>query len=95
MVVGNSAAANEDGLVYDVMTAFYTACGSFIGQNYGARNGGLLGSCLFRIAWIYTVFAYFRTVPSLYLLYIFSWIITAVAEIAYFIRVYCRQTVDL
>lgn len=38
MVAGNSAAANADGLVYDVMAAFYTACSSFIGQNYGARN---------------------------------------------------------
>lgn len=35
-VSANSAAANADGLVYDVMAAFYTACGSFIGQNYGA-----------------------------------------------------------
>lgn len=35
---GNSAAANEDALIYDVMAAFYTACGSFIGQNYGARQ---------------------------------------------------------
>ena len=38
MVAGNSAAANADGLVYDVMAAFYTACSSFIGQNYGAGN---------------------------------------------------------
>ena len=36
MVAGNSAAANSDGLVYDVMAAFYTACSSFIGLNYGA-----------------------------------------------------------
>ena len=173
MVAGNSAAANEDGLIYDVMTAFYTACGSFIGQNYGARKkerikksfllslaysfgAGLflglailaagpaflslftkdaavveagmqrlaimsvsygvsafmdctiaasrglgkslvptiiviLGSCVFRIAWIYTVFAYFQTVPSLYLLYLFSWTITAAAEIAYFIHVYRKE----
>ena len=36
VVEGNSAAANADGLVYDVMAAFYTACSSFIGLNYGA-----------------------------------------------------------
>lgn len=40
MVAGNSAATNADALVYDVMQAFYTACGSFIGQNYGARQEG-------------------------------------------------------
>jgi len=166
MVAGNSAAANADGLVYDVMAAFYTACGSFIGQNYGARQRErvkrsylvslaysfgfgmalgllilalgpqflalftrdsavveagmkrlavmsvsygcsafmdctiaacrglgrsfvptvivILGSCVFRVVWVYTVFAYFQTITSLYLLYIFSWGISAVAEILYF-----------
>lgn len=173
MVAGNSAAANADGLVYDVMAAFYTACSSFIGQNYGARNKErvrktffitltysfgagavlglalelcgrqflelftseaavidagmnrlvimgfsyavsafmdnaiaasrglgksvvptvivILGSCVFRIIWVFTVFAYFKTVPSLYLLYIFSWSITAIVEMLYFRKVYRRQ----
>lgn len=172
-VAGNSAAANADGIVYDVMAAFYTACGSFIGQNYGANNkkrilksyfislaysffAGLilgvslvivghgflslftkdtavieagmyrltvmglsyaissfmdcsiaasrglgetiiptliviLGSCIFRVIWIYTVFAYFRTVPSLYLLYSISWTITAIAEIIYFAYLYRKS----
>lgn len=172
MVAGNSAAANSDGLVYDVMGAFYTACSSFIGLNYGAGDykrvrqsyliclaysfgiGALFGlslvalgpqflslftndaavveagmkrltimgcsyavsafmdnaiagcrglgksmvpmiivisgSCVFRIIWIYTVFAYFHTIPSLYLLYIFSWGITAIFENWYFIRCYRR-----
>ena len=176
MVAGNSAAANADALLYDSMAAFYTACGSFMGQNYGAgkkkrvRNSylislaysfgiGLLlgvslvvfgrpflslftrdaavmdagmyrltimgfsycisafmdctiaaaralgksivpmfivimGSCVFRVIWVYTVFAYFHTIPSLYLLYMFSWSITAVAEILYFIRIY-RQKMAL
>lgn len=170
MVAGNSAAANADALLYDSMAAFYTACGSFMGQNYGAgkrkrvRNsylislaysfgigliGGLvlvlfgrqflglftndpavveagmkrltimgycygfsafmdsaiaasralgkslvptviviLGSCVFRMIWVNTIFAYFRTIPSLYLLYIFSWGITAIVEIIYFLHVY-------
>lgn len=175
MVAGNSAAANADAIVYGVMMAFYTACGSFMGQNYGAQKkerirksylislgyafgSGLLlglaltafgpmflglftrdeeviragmhrlvimgfsygfsafmdctiaasralgkslvptvivimGSCVFRIIWVYTVFAYFQTISSLYLLYIFSWAITAVAEILYFIRVYKKEIV--
>lgn len=176
-VSANSAAANADGLVYDVMAAFYTACGSFIGQNYGAgkkkrilhsylislaysfgigtamgltiwyfgeaflslfttdaavveagmirltimsfsygfsafmdsaiaasRGLGkglvptiiiILGSCVFRIVWIYTVFAYFGTITSLYLLYIFSWSITAIAEIIYFVYVYKKELKNL
>ncbi len=173
MVAGNSAAANADAIVYSVMMAFYTACGSFMGQNYGARKKDrirksylislgyafgtglvlglvlvafgplflglftrdgeviragmyrlvimgfsygfsafmdctiaasralgkslvptfivIMGSCVFRIIWVYTVFAYFQTIPSLYLLYIFSWGITAFAEIMYFVRVYKQE----
>lgn len=174
MVAGNSAAANADALVYDVMAAFYTACGSFMGQNYGAgrkervlksyfvslaysfgiglalgvtlvifgaqflslftgeaavieagmhrltimglsycvsafmdctiaasRALGktivptiivIMGSCVFRIIWVHTVFAHFKTIPSLYLLYVFSWSFTAIAEIIYFVKVY-RESV--
>ena len=171
VVEGNSAAGNVDNLVYAVMNAFYIACSSFVGQNFGAGKvdrvrksylltlgyaalaaaifGGLfllfgrqflslftpeaevidaglqriavmcfsfplsalmdnttaasrglgkglvpmilvfLGSCVFRVIWIYTVFAYFHTIGSLYLLYPFSWLITGTAEIAYF--VYCYR----
>lgn len=170
MVEGNSAAANADPLVYDMMAAFYTACSSFIAQNFGARKWDrirksflvcllysfltglaigvalyvfrypflalftndkdvvesgifrlsvmalsypvsafmdcpiaasrgmgksilptvivIMGSCVFRIIWIYTIFAYFGTIQSLYLLYVFSWLITAAAETPYFIAVY-------
>lgn len=173
VVEGNSAAANADALVYDMMAAFYTACASFIAQNYGARkkerilksylisllysflfglvlgvglyllrypflslftndtavvNAGItrlsimalsyaisafmdstiaasrglgktilptiiviMGSCIFRILWIYTVFAYFRTIESLYLLYAASWTITGIAEIIYFVYIYRKS----
>jgi len=173
MVEGNSAAANADALIYDVMAAFYGACASFMGQNYGARKkdrvlrsyfislaysfgagailGALLllfgrqflslfttepavveagmnrlvvmgfsyafsafmdcaiaasralgksvapmvfvflGSCVFRVIWVFTIFAYFHTIQSLYLLYIFSWMLTAIAENIYLFRVYRRQ----
>lgn len=166
MVSGNSAAANADSIIFNVLASFYTACSTFISQNWGAQKkkrmlnsylicllysfstgailGGLLlifgrqflslfateqavidcgmerlrimsfsyavgsfmdctlaasrgigkttvptivvilGSCVFRIIWIYTIFAYFHTITSLYLLYIFSWAITAVVQILYF-----------
>ena len=45
----------------------------------------ILGSCVFRIVWIYTVFAHFQTISSLYLLYIFSWGITGLAETLFFV----------
>ena len=170
VVEGNSAAGNVDNLVYSVMNAFYIACSSFVGQNYGAGKmervrksylltlgfaaltaavfGGLfllfgrqflslftpeadvidagleriavmcfsfpisalmdcttaasrglgkglvpmvfvfLGSCVFRVVWIYTIFAHFHTIGSLYLLYPFSWLLTGSAEIVYFILCY-------
>ena len=170
MVAGTAAGSNLDNIIYSAMNAFYVACASFIGQNYGAgnkkrilhsmiisnlyafilgaslstsmyifgpqcfslftsdpaviqagmmrfsvmwfsypiatfmdntiaANRGLgktsiptlivfIGSCLFRILWVYTVFAYFGTIQSLFLLYIFSWILTALAEIIYFIHLY-------
>lgn len=173
VVSGNSAAANADPLVYDVMAAFYTACSSFMSQNYGAgkRNrvkrsyfislgysfgiGAVLGlslvffgrtflalftteqavieagmqrlvimglcypvsafmdctiaasrglgrtivptiivimgSCVFRVAWVYTIFAHFGTLQSLYLLFVCSWSITAIAEIIYFAWAYKEQ----
>lgn len=176
VVEGNSAAANSDSLVYNVMAAFYTACSSFMGQNMGAGKrdrviksylicllysfivgallgGGfvlfgdeflalftkdaavaeagmfrlrimgfsyavsafmdctiaasrgigksfaptvivILGSCVFRVAWVYTIFAYFHTLTSLYLLYVFSWSITAVAEIIYFVISYKKLQLD-
>lgn len=50
----------------------------------------ILGSCVFRVIWVYTVFAYFHTIASLYLLYSFSWAITAVAEAFYFLRSFKR-----
>ena len=172
-VTGSTAAANADGLVYDVMAAFYTACSSFMSQNFGAGKkkrilksyyislaysfgagaimGGMLvlfgrqflslfasdaavieagmmrltvmgcsycvsafmdatiaasrgigkslwptfivimGSCVFRVLWVYTVFAHFGTIQSLYLLYVFSWSITAIAEISYFVHSYRKK----
>ena len=48
----------------------------------------IMGSCVFRVIWVYTIFAHFHTIPSLYLLYPCSWALTAIAEILYFIRCY-------
>ena len=48
----------------------------------------ILGSCVFRVIWVYTIFAHFHTIPSLYLLYPCSWILTALAEIVYFVHCY-------
>ena len=66
-----------------------------LGKSLAPMVIAILGSCVFRVAWVYTVFAHFRTISSLYLLYVFSWTITAAAEIAYFVRIYRRATRDM
>ena len=52
-----------------------------IGKSVGPTVIVILGSCVFRVIWVYTVFAWLGTITSLYLLYIFSWTITGAAEI--------------
>ena len=48
----------------------------------------ILGSYVFRVAWVYTIFAHFHTIPALYLLYPCSWALTGFAEILYFVHCY-------
>lgn len=38
VVKGNSAAQNADSITFNVMAAFYTACASYMSQNFGAGN---------------------------------------------------------
>ena len=90
----NDAAVVEAGLLRTRIMCFSYAVSSFMDCTIAACRGigkslaptviVIIGSCIFRVVWIYTVFAYFHTIPSLYLLYIFSWTITAIAEIICF-----------
>lgn len=48
----------------------------------------ILGSCVFRVIWVYTIFARIHTIPSLYALYPCSWTLTAAAEMVYFFACY-------
>ena len=54
----------------------------------------VLGSCVFRVIWVYTIFARIHTIPALYLLYPCSWSLTALAKIIYFARCY-RQAMRI
>jgi len=48
----------------------------------------IMGSCVFRLIWIFTIFAYFKTIESLFLIYIFSWMITGAWATFYFFKIY-------
>ena len=39
-----------------------------LGKTVGPTVIVILGSCVFRVAWVYTIFAHFHTIPALYLL---------------------------
>lgn len=48
----------------------------------------VLGSCILRIVWVYTIFMKYRTIASLYYLYPVSWLSTGIFETIYFIFIY-------
>lgn len=48
----------------------------------------LLGSIAFRIIWIYTIFAYFHTLQSLYILYGCAFVLTSILGNIYFFYLY-------
>lgn len=52
----------------------------------------LTGACLFRVVWIYTVFAEYQTLGSLYISYPISWTLTMLAHIICFLFVYRKLT---
>jgi len=95
------SAVIDEGIRRLQVMAFSYAFSAFMDNTIAASRGlgkslvptiiVMMGSCVFRVVWIYTVFAHFHTLPSLYLLYIFSWTITAVAEILYFVHCYRAQ----
>ena len=63
-----------------------------IGRSFVPTVIVILGSCVFRVIWVYTIFAMFHTLTALYLLYIFSWTLTAIGQMVYFFRTYQKQT---
>lgn len=52
-----------------------------LGNSFVPMIISLIGACLFRVIWIYTVFAAFRSLDVLYLSYPISWTITFLAQL--------------
>ncbi len=48
----------------------------------------IVGVCVFRIVWIYTIFEKHHTLFSLFMCYPFSWVLTLVANLIYFVFAY-------
>ncbi len=65
-----------------------------LGKSWTPLIISTLGACVFRIVWIYTIFASHRTLEMLYLSYPISWIITPASHTVAFILAYrtlCRK----
>jgi len=56
-----------------------------IGSSIAPMFITIFGTCVFRVVWIYTVFAYFRTYESLLISYLISWTLTLSVELVLFI----------
>ena len=54
-----------------------TALNRSIGYSLNSLIITLFGSCAFRVVWIYTVFAMYKYIEVLYLVYPVSWIVTS------------------
>lgn len=76
-----------------VICTFYCFCGimdvcvgSIRGLGYAVMPMivSLMGACVFRIIWIYTVFQWDRTLNTLYISYPVSWTLTAIAHVICF-----------
>ncbi|MBE6552901.1 MAG: MATE family efflux transporter [Ruminococcaceae bacterium] len=67
------------GVTYFLCGLMEVGCGVMrgFGKSLPPMIVSLVGSCLFRIVWIYTIFAAFPTPFMLYLSYPISWILTA------------------
>ncbi len=97
----NDAAVIEAGMYRLLVMGFSYPISAFMDNTIAASRGlgksvvptfiVIMGSCVFRLIWIYTIFEYFQTITSLYLLYVFSWSITAIVEILYFVKIYREQ----
>lgn len=65
-----------------------TAAARGLGKSIEPTLIVILGSVVFRVIWIYTVFAYFHTLQSLYLVYVSAWILTTICGNLFFIHHY-------
>ena len=72
-----------------------TAASRGLGKTFVPTIIVIIGSCVFRIVWLYTVFYYWHTIESLFLLYPISWVITAIVEMIYFIYTYRKDTASV
>ncbi|MBR3874344.1 MAG: MATE family efflux transporter [Clostridia bacterium] len=85
----------------DIITITYFLAGMmdvFVGGLRGMGNSfvpmiiSLLGACVFRVVWIFTVFAAYRSLTVLYISYPISWLLTGTVQCICYLIVKKRMT---
>ena len=93
---GNDAAIDFGITRMSIISVTYFLCGIMevlsgmlrgMGESVMPMAVSLVGSCILRIVWIYTVFASHRTLSALYLSYPVSWIVTESVHFLCYLRV--------
>ncbi len=87
----DNTAVIEAGMVrLSILGIFYFLCGfseigtgtmRALGKSMAPMMVSLFFSCFFRVIWIYTVFAYFHTLPVLYFSYPISWALAGIVQL--------------
>ena len=72
-----------------------TGCVRGTGHSVLPMMVSLIGVCVFRVVWIFTVFDAYHTLESLYLSYPISWIATAVVHFLCFLFIHRKNTKDV
>lgn len=70
--------------IMDVLVGFLRG----IGYSLMAMIVSLIGICVFRVIWIYTVFSHYKTLNSLYISYPISWILSVLVLVCCILIVY-------
>jgi len=69
-------------LPYPLLALMETGCGAVrgLGKSLSSTVISLLGACVFRVVWVFTVFHATPTLEVLYVSYPISWLLTALAQ---------------
>ena len=66
-------------------------CVRGLGRSISSTIISLLGSCVLRVVWIYTIFEHFLTLESIYISYPISWLLTGLVQILFALYITGRE----
>ena len=105
LYVTETEAIEAEVIGYGILRLMYISCPYFLcgfmdtvvgclrgmGRSVLPMIVSLTGACLFRVVWIYTVFAADRTLDTLYISYPISWAITSAVHVLCFLIIFHKS----